>query len=157
MTGFRIGWAAGPKALIGAMNKVQDQSTSGPTSCAQWGALAALTGPQEPVAVMVKAFSERRDVIVAGLNAIPGVECPNPGGAFYAFPSIAAHLGKSYQGKTLATDTAISEVLLDHFGLAVVPGEPFGAPGFLRLSYATSLEEIRKGVQRLEKGLAALS
>lgn len=157
MTGFRIGWAAGPRALIGAMNKVQDQSTSGPTTCAQFGALAALTGPQEPVEQMRQAFSARRDVIVAGLNAIPGVECPNPGGAFYAFPSIASHLGKSYNGRVLDTDAAISEVLLEDFGLAVVPGEPFGAPGFLRLSYATSLDEIRKGVERLGKGLAALS
>lgn len=157
MTGFRIGWAAGPKSLIGAMNKVQDQSTSGPMSAAQWGALAALTGPQTPVDEMVEAFSKRRDVIVELLNAIPGVECATPGGAFYAFPSIAAHLGKSYQGKKLETDSDLSEVLLEHFGLAVVPGEPFGAPGFLRLSYATSLDEIRRGVERLAKGLAALT
>lgn len=156
MTGFRIGWAAGPRTLVAAMNKVQDQSTSGPTSVSQWGALAAITGPQQPVEEMVAAFSKRRDVIVELLNAIPGVECATPGGAFYAFPSIKPHLGKSYQGRKLNSDSAVSEVLLEHFGLAVVPGAPFGAPGFLRLSYATSLDEIRRGVERLARGLKAL-
>lgn len=156
MTGFRIGWAAGPRWLIAGMGKVQDQSTSGPTSMAQHGALAALTGPQTAVEEMVRTFAERRDVIVGALNAIEGVECARPGGAFYAFPSIAPCLGRSFQGRRIETDVMLAETLLENFGLAVVPGTPFGASGFLRLSYATSTNEIRRGVERLAEGLSAL-
>ena len=156
MTGFRIGWAAGPRDVIAAMGRVQDQSTSGPTAFAQAGALAALMGPQACVSEMAAAFAERRDVIVDALNAIPGVRCPSPAGAFYAFPSIAPYLGRRWEGVTIDSSTKLAELLLDRVGVALVPGEPFGAPEHLRLSFATSVEEIKRGVERMRSGFAAI-
>jgi aspartate aminotransferase len=156
MTGFRIGWAAGPKSVIAAMGRVQDQSTSGPTAFAQAGAHAALTGPQEFVSKMQSEFERRRDVIVEGLRSIPGMTCTSPGGAFYAFPSVGQLLGRRFEGKAVETPAALAEILLERFGIALVPGEPFGAPEHLRLSFAASMEEIRKGMGRLREGLGAL-
>jgi aspartate aminotransferase len=149
MTGWRIGYALAPEPLISAMIKLQSQSTSNPTSFAQYGALEALTGPMDTVAVMLAEYSRRRDRIVSGLRAIPGITCIEPGGAFYAFPSVAAHLGNG-----IADTTALAKQLLEKQGLVVVPGEAFGTPGYMRFSYATSIERIEEGLRRLEKFFA---
>jgi aspartate aminotransferase len=157
MTGFRIGWASGPREIIAAMGRIQDQSTSCPTAFAQSGALAALTGPQDSVPRMSAEFERRRDAMVKGLRAMPGVTCAEPGGAFYAFPSVAGLLGKRFGGQVIGTPTALSGMLLDHFGVALVPGELFGAPEHLRLSFATSLEQIVHGLARMREAFTALT
>ncbi len=149
MTGWRIGYALAPEPLISAMIKLQSQSTSNPTSIAQYAALEALTGPMDTVAEMLAEYSRRRDRIVSGLRAIAGVTCVEPGGAFYAFPNVSAHLGNG-----IADTTALSKILLEKQHLVVVPGEAFGTPGYLRLSYATSIERIDEGLRRLEKFFA---
>lgn len=156
MTGFRIGWAAGPKKIIAAMSRVQDQSTSGPVAFAQYGALAALTGPQEFVKPMVAEFERRRNAIVAGLRAIPGVRCTSPGGAFYALPSVAGVLGRHFEGKPVNTPAELCELLLERFDVALVPGEAFEAAEYVRLSFATSMTEIDRGLARVRAGLHAL-
>ncbi len=156
MTGFRIGWAAGPRGIVRAMGRLQDQSTSSPTAFAQAGALAALQGPQDVVTAMVSEFEQRRDAIVSGLNAIPGVRCGRPDGAFYAFPSVKELLGRRFDDRPMATPAALCEMLLDKLGVALVPGEPFGAPEHLRLSFATSMSEIARGLERLRAGLGGL-
>jgi len=149
MTGWRIGYALAPEPLISAMIKTQSQSTSNPTSIAQYAALEALTGPMDAVAVMLAEYSRRRDRIVAGLRAIPGVTCVEPGGAFYAFPSVAEHLRDG-----VADTTALAKQLLERQHLVVVPGDAFGTPGYLRISYATSIDRIEEGLRRLEKYFA---
>ena len=149
MTGWRIGYALAPEPLVSAMTKLQSQSTSNPCSIAQYAALEALTGPMDTVAAMLAEYSRRRDRIVSGLRAIPGVTCVEPGGAFYAFPSVAAHLGNG-----IADTTALAKVLLEKQHLVVVPGEAFGTPGYLRFSYATSIDRIDEGLRRLEKFFA---
>jgi aspartate aminotransferase len=149
MTGWRIGYALAPEPLISAIIKLQSQSTSNPCSIAQYAALEAVTGPMDTVTAMLAEYSRRRDRIVAGLRAIPGVTCVEPGGAFYAFPSVAAHLGNG-----IADTTTLAKVLLEKQHLVVVPGEAFGTPGYLRLSYATSIERIDEGLRRLEKFFA---
>lgn len=146
MTGWRIGYALAPEPLISAMIKLQSQSTSNPTSIAQYAALEALTGSMDTVTAMLAEYSRRRDRIVSGLRAIPGVTCVEPGGAFYAFPSVAAHLGNG-----IADTATLAKLLLEKQHLVVVPGEAFGTPGYLRLSYATSIERIDEGLRRLEK------
>lgn len=156
MTGFRIGWAAGPREVIAAMGRVQDQSTSNPTAFAQMGALAALQGPQEFVPAMVGEFQQRRDAIVERLNAIEGIDCPTPGGAFYVFPSVAGLLGRRFEDRVIQTPMQLCELLLERFGLALVPGEPFGVGDHVRLSFATSMNEIVRGLGRLKDGLAQL-
>ena len=152
MTGWRIGYTLGSEALIQALTKLQSQSTSNPTSIAQYAALEAMRGTMETVPVMLAEYEKRRERIVEGLRAIPGVTCEWLGGAFYAFPNISAHLS-SYPGRpALAkTCTEISKMLLEKAHVAVVPGEAFGAPGYLRLSYATSIERIDEGLRRLER------
>ena len=149
MTGWRVGYALAPEPLVSAMTKLQSQSTSNVTSIAQYAALEALTGPMDTVAAMLAEYSRRRDRIVSGLRAIPGVTCVEPGGAFYAFPNVSAHLGNG-----ISDTTALSKVLLEKQHLVVVPGEAFGTPGYLRLSYATSIERIEEGLRRLEKFFA---
>ena len=149
MTGWRIGYALAPEPLISAMIKTQSQSTSNPTSIAQYAALEALTGPMDAVAVMLAEYSRRRDRIVAGLRAISGVTCVEPGGAFYAFPSVAEHLRDG-----VADTTALAKQLLERQHLVVVPGDAFGTPGYLRISYATSIDRIEEGLRRLEKYFA---
>lgn len=157
MTGWRLGYAAGPKELIAAMQMIQDQSTSGTTSFAQRGALAALESPPSLIEGMVSEFAARRELIVAGLNAIPGVRCRAPEGAFYAFPNVEELIGKQYRGQVIAGSVQLSEVLLEACQLAAVPGLPFGAEGYLRLSFATSREVIEKGLSRLRSFVAELS
>ena len=157
MTGWRLGWAAGPKLLISAMQKIQGQSTSGATTYAQAGALEALRGSaDEALASNLAAFDGRRRHIVARLDAIDGVSCAMPGGAFYAFPDIRALLGRRYKGRPLADSVAFADALIEDQAVAVVPGGPFGAEGFLRMSYATSMEEIDRGIDRLEAFVSGL-
>jgi aspartate aminotransferase len=152
MTGWRIGYALGPESLIQALIKLQSQSTSNPTSIAQYAALEAMTGSMHSVPVMLAEYAQRRRRIVDGLRAIPGVTCEEPGGAFYAFPNVSAHLANGSSGQALAKNTGeLAKLLLDKARVALVPGEAFGAPGYLRLSYATSLERIDEGLRRLER------
>ncbi|HET6438228.1 MAG TPA: pyridoxal phosphate-dependent aminotransferase [Anaeromyxobacter sp.] len=160
MTGWRIGWTAGPQPLIAAMQKLQDNSTSNPNSIAQKAALAALTtaAVDEEVEKMRRTFDERRKHIVARLNAIPGIRCFDPSGAFYVFPDVSALLPRRAPGaaEPLGTDLRLIDLLLDKHLVAAVPGSAFGAPGYIRLSFATSLQQIDKGCDRiaeLEKSL----
>jgi aspartate aminotransferase len=150
MTGWRIGYTLAPEPLIQAMTKVQSQSTSNPTSIAQYAALEAMRGTMDTVPVMLAEYTKRRKRIVEGLRAIPGVICEWPGGAFYAFPNISAHLGDGKNAHA-RNCTDLAKLLLEKAHVAVVPGEAFGAPGFLRLSYATSIERIDEGLRRLGK------
>jgi len=152
MTGWRIGYTLGPAELVQALTKLQSQSTSNPTSIAQYAAVAAMTGPMDSIPVMLAEYDRRRKRIVEGLNAIPGVKCEMPGGAFYAFPNVAAHLSGGESGHAIAMDTAeLAKLLLDKARVALVAGEGFGAPGYLRLSYATSIERIDEGLRRLDR------
>jgi aspartate aminotransferase len=157
MTGWRIGYTAGPLPLIKAMTKIQGQSTSNPTHIAQIATLAALTGPQECVATMRAAFDERRQEMVKLLRAIPNVTCREPKGAFYAFPDVSAYVGKkSPEGSILDDDVQLCDWLVEVGKVAVVPGSGFGAPGFVRLSYACSMANIRDGLGRLAAALGSL-
>jgi aspartate aminotransferase len=159
MTGWRIGWTAGPQPLISAMQKLQDNSTSNPTSIAQKAALGALTLPLDAeIETMRKIFDERRQHIVKRLNAIPGVTCFDPGGAFYAFPYVGKLLEKRIPGQAepIGTDEKFVAHLLDEHKVAVVPGSAFGAPGYLRLSFAIALDQIDKGVDRIAEMVKSL-
>ena len=146
MTGWRVGYVLGPTQLVSAIGKLQSQSTSNPTSIAQWAALEALKGPMDMVGTMLAEYARRREFILKGLRAIPGVTCTAPMGAFYVFPNISKH----YKAD-MPNDTAIAKALLDRAHVAVVPGEAFGAPGYIRMSYATSLDRIEEGLKRLAK------
>jgi aspartate aminotransferase len=158
MTGWRIGYTAGPLALIKAMAKIQGQSTSNPTHASQIATLAALTGPQACVGEMRKAFDQRRVAMVKLLRAIPGVSCREPKGAFYAFPDVSAYVGKTTpDGVTLGDDVQLCDWLVDAGKVAVVPGSGFGAAGFVRLSYACSMQNIETGLARLAASLGQLS
>jgi aspartate aminotransferase len=157
MTGWRIGYALGPSDVIAGAGKIQSQSTSNPTSIAQAAALQALRGPQDAVGVMVREFQKRRDVIVERFNAIPGITCRKPEGAFYVFPNISALLGKSADGKKLGSPCDLADYLLEEAKVAAVPGEDFGSHDHIRFSYATSLEEIEKGCDRVRQAVLKLS
>ncbi len=158
MTGWRLGYTAGPKPLISAMATLQGQSTSNPTSIAQAGAIAALEGPNEPIEAMRQEFERRRDKIVALLRAIPKVTCFEPQGAFYAFPDVSAYVGKRPpNGTPLEDDVALCDYLLDVGRVAIVPGSGFGAPGYVRLSYATSMQNIENGIARMAEALGKLT
>lgn len=157
MTGWRIGYvAAADEELVAAMGRLQDQSTSNPTSISQKAAIAALTGPQEPVEQMRQAFEARRNLMVERLNHLPGVRCRMPGGAFYAFPDISALLGRKVGERMIRTSDDLAEYLLEEAGVAVVPGAGFGSDRHIRLSYATSMEKIEKGLERMEYALRKL-
>jgi aspartate aminotransferase len=156
MTGWRIGYACGPRELMGAMTKLQSQSTSNPTSIAQKAAVEALNGPQDAVAAMVVEFEKRRTYIVERLNAIPGVTCFKSTGAFYVFPNFSAVYGKSFNGKTINNSTEFAAYLLEEAKVALVPGVAFGADKYARLSYAISMENIKKGVDRIEAAIKNL-
>jgi aspartate aminotransferase len=157
MTGWRIGYTAGSEEVISAMNNIQSQSTSNPTSISQKASVEALAGPQNEVKKMVSAFTERRNYIVDRLNKMPGVSCYKPAGAFYVFPNFSSHYGKSYQGKKIENSTHLADFFLDVARVAVVPGVEFGADPFERLSYATSMDHIREGLNRIEEALKKLS
>lgn len=151
MTGWRIGYAAGPAKLIGAMKKVQSQSTSNPNSIAQVAAEAALNGPQECVHEMNAAFKARHEFVVNALNQIEGVECIHADGTFYAFPSFHKVIDSRPE---FADDIALAEYLLQEAGVALVPGSAFGAPGNMRLSFATSMEVLEDAIARIHKALS---
>ena len=158
MTGWRIGYCAGPKELIGAMIKLQGQSTTNPSSIAQWAAVEALDGPQEFLASWRAKFQERRDLVVAGLNAAVGIDCLVPEGAFYVFPSIKALLGKtSKAGVRLETDEQFVLALLEETGVALVHGSAFGLAGHMRLSYAASNRELEEAVKRIQTFCAEIT
>ncbi|GAB4537116.1 MAG: pyridoxal phosphate-dependent aminotransferase [Thermodesulfovibrionia bacterium] len=156
MTGWRIGFAAGPREVISAMTKIQSQSTSNPTSIAQKAAVEALTGRQDFIPAMVAEFDKRRRYIVERLNNIKGVSCIKPIGAFYAFPNVSYYYGKGRNGVTINSSLDLSNYLLDKAKVAVVPGSAFGDDNYIRLSYATSMENIKKGLDRIEEALALL-
>ena len=149
MTGFRIGYTAGPKDVISAMTNYQSQATSAPNTPAQYAAMVALTMPQDCVEEMRKAFEARRDLLVAGLNAIPGIHCARPEGAFYVMMNITALLGKRLGGRAIADTAAFAEALLEKGHVAVVPGSAFMSETCCRLSYAASAEEITEGLRRI--------
>ena len=156
MTGWRIGWTVGPEGLIDMIGRLQDQSTSNPTSFAQAGAIAALKGPQDCVKTMCAAFAERRAYMLKRLAEIPGVECCAPQGAFYVFPKIDAYYGKTGGARQIDGSVAMSEYLLEMVKVAVVPGIGFGADPNIRLSYATSMQQIEKGLNRIAEAFNAL-
>jgi aspartate aminotransferase len=156
MTGWRIGYAIGPAEIIAAAAKIQSQSTSNPASMAQAAALEAISGPQIEVERMVREFKRRRDVIVARLDALPGIQCPKPQGAFYVFPNVSRLLGKTVNGKKLASPCDFADYLLEEAKVAVVPGEDFGSQEHIRFSYATSLEDIERGCERIADAIAKL-
>jgi len=156
MTGWRIGYSAGPEHIIKAMNKIQSQSTSNPSSPAQYAALAALTGPQDFPGVMTKAFLPRRDFFVRDLESIESVSCVNPQGAFYVFPNFSNYYGRSFKGKVIKGSLDLADYFLDEALVASVPGIAFGADEFVRFSFATSMDVLKKGMQRIKEALAAL-
>ncbi len=153
MTGWRIGWLIGPKDFVTKAGSIQSQQTSGPSSISQHAALAALTGPQDCVAAMRDEFEQRRDFFAEALRQLEGIQCNVPPAAFYLFPDISAHLGRSLAGKQIDTSLQLAEYLLEQGLISTVPGSAFGAEGFLRLSFACSVEDIERGVQRLKTAL----
>jgi len=150
MTGWRIGWSIAPERLAKAMDTVQGQSTTNATAIAQHAAIAAITGPQDEVVKMRDAFAKRRDVMVAELNSIRGVKCRTPEGAFYAFADCRSLYGIPYKGKPIANDEDVAFWMLDEANVAAVPGGAFGAPGYIRFSYATNEERIRGGIASIK-------
>jgi aspartate aminotransferase len=156
MTGWRIGYMAGPDWLVKACGKLQGQMTSGATSIAMRAALEALTGDQTCVTEMRDAFLRRRDLILGHIAQIPNVKCPTPGGAFYVFPDFSAYIGKSVDGRKIGNDMDLCIYLLEVGHIATVPGSAFGADGCVRISYANSDENLEKAMQRLKNALAAL-
>jgi aspartate aminotransferase len=152
MTGWRIGYAAGPKHLIAAMRKLQGQSTTNPSSISQWAAVEALNGPQDFLAERAEAFLRRRNLVVAGLNACPGITCATPEGAFYVYPSIADCMGTvSAQGREIKTDEDFCTALLEEEGVAVVFGAAFGLSPNFRVSYATSDAALTEACVRIKR------
>jgi len=156
MTGWRIGFAAGPKDVITAMANIQSQSTSNPASISQKAALEALRGPQDFLPVMNAEFDKRRKYMVERLNKMKGVYCMLPVGAFYAFPNVSKLYGRSAGGKTIKNSADLAAYLLEAAKVALVSGDSFGADAFIRLSYATSMEIIKKGMDRIEEAVSAL-
>jgi len=156
MTGWRIGYAAGPQEVIKAMGALQSHSTSNAASISQKAALAGLRGPQEPLEKMRREFKKRRDYMVKRLNEMPGFKCLTPPGAFYVYPDVSELIGKKIAGKVVSDDSTLADILLDEARIAVVPGKAFGTKGNLRFSYATSMERIEEGLNRLAKVLGTL-
>ncbi len=156
MTGWRIGYIAAPKEIVSACSMLQSQSTSNPTSIAQYAAVAALGCPDSVIGDMVEQFDIRRKHIIEALNDIDGVACTTPNGAFYVFPDISAVFGKNYNGRVIKNSLDFSDYLLEEMNIAVVPGSAFGSDNNIRLSYVTSMENIDKGITRLRDGIARL-
>ena len=158
MTGWRIGYAAGPKEIIKAIAKIQSQSTTNPSSISQAAAVEALNGTQDFIKERATSFQERRDFVVKALNDINGIECLNPDGAFYVFPSCKGLIGKKDStGKELKTDSDFVQSLLENNGVAVVQGSAFGLEGFFRISYATSLKNLKKALEKISSFCKSLS
>ncbi len=157
MTGWRIGYAAGPEALIKAIGTLQSQSTSNPSSIAQWAAVEALNGPQDFIAANNKVFKERRDLVVSMLNQANGITCPKPEGAFYVYPSCAGVIGKTApSGKVIENDEVFASELLEAEGVAVVHGSAFGLGPAFRISYATATKDLEEACQRIQRFCGAL-
>jgi aspartate aminotransferase len=158
MTGWRVGFTVAPKHVVEAMATIQGQSTTHAASVAQAASIAALEGPTEELEKMRQEFDKRRKVMVSRLREIPGVKCVEPKGAFYAFPDLSSFIGrKTPEGKTIENDVQLCEWLLESAKVAVVMGSAFGAPGFVRLSYATSMKNIEEGVRRMAEWLPKLA
>jgi aspartate aminotransferase len=157
MTGWRLGYCAGPAELIEMYGRLQSQSTSNATSFAQVAGIEALNGPQDSVQVMVQEYERRRNFVVQRLNAMPGVSCNMPKGAFYVFPQIANLFGRSAQGRQLQTSMDVTDYLLEAAGVAVVPGEAFCDDRYIRISYATSMEALKTGLDRMEHAMQQLT
>jgi aspartate aminotransferase len=152
MTGWRIGYCAGPEHLIKAMTKLQSQTTSNPSSVSQWASVEALNGPQDFLKPRAESFKQRRDLVVSMLNQSKGIECPSPEGAFYVYPSCAGLIGKrSRSGKVLGNDEDVVTALLDEEGVAVVHGAAFGLSPYFRISYATSAKELEESCRRIQR------
>jgi len=156
MTGWRVGYAAGPEEVISAMTNIQSQTTSCPNSIAQMAAIEALKGPQEPLKDMVEEFDRRRVAIIEGLKAIEGIRCFDPLGAFYAFPNVSLFYGKTYKGRPIDDSISLSTFLLEEGRVAVVPGAEFYSDEHIRLSYATSMDRIEEAIRRIASALEAL-
>ena len=156
MTGWRIGYAAAPKEVIKAMSVVQSHSTSNASSISQWASLAGLTGPQDGIDAMVDEFWKRRAFVLKALTEIPGWSCVKPQGAFYTFPNVGASLGTRLGDREIGSDMDLSQYLLEEGHVATVPGGAFGAPGFIRISYAASLDRLEEGLKRIKAAVAGL-
>jgi aspartate aminotransferase len=156
MTDWRVGYVAGHREIMEGMNKIQSQSTSNPNSIAQKGAVAALNGPQDFIKVMLEAFNQRRKHLLQRLNAIKGVHCNEPGGAFYAFPNFSHYFNTKTEEKTIHGSVDLCEYFLTEARVALVPGMAFGDDNFIRFSYATGLETIKEGLDRIESALGKL-
>ena len=154
MTGWRVGWLIGPSDVVKATSNLQSHATSNVSNVAQMAALAAVTGDLSAVARMREAFDRRRKLIVGMLSEIPGVVCPMPEGAFYAYPSVKGLLGRPMRGRTASTSAELAALILDEAEVAVVPGEAFGTPGYARLSYALGDDDLVEGVSRIAKLVA---
>ena len=158
MTGWRIGYAAGDKEIIKAIAKIQSQSTTNPSSISQAAAVEALNGKQDFIPIRAKAFQERRDFVVNSLNAIDGISCLKPDGAFYVFPNCKKLIGKKdKEGKKIQNDTDFVQSLLENFGIAVVQGSAFGLEGFFRISYATSMKNLEKAMNKIKEFCESLN
>ncbi|MBD1152481.1 pyridoxal phosphate-dependent aminotransferase [Pelagibacterales bacterium SAG-MED22] len=158
MTGWRIGYAAGPKEIIKAIAKIQSQSTTNPSSISQAASVEALSGTQDFIKKRADSFQERRDFVVKALNDIEGIECLNPDGAFYVFPSCKGLIGKKdTNGKEIKSDTDFVQSLLENSGIAVVQGSAFGLEGFFRISYATSMDNLKKALEKISSFCKSLS
>jgi aspartate aminotransferase len=153
MTGWRMGWSIGPAHVIKAMGNVQSQETSNPSSISQYATIAALDGDQTCVEQMRQEFEARRDLICQRLNALPGIRCPIPDGAFYAFFNVEPYFGKTLKGKKITDSASFCAAALESAHVNLVQGSAFGAEGYVRLSFATSREQINKGVDKLAEFL----
>lgn len=150
MTGWRIGYGAGRREWIKAMTNIQSQSTSNPSSIAQKAAVEALKGPQDAIQHMVEEFDRRRKYVVERLNSMDGISCTTPKGAFYVFPNVRGIIGKAYRDRRILSSSDLAALLLEEALVALVPGEAFGAEGYFRISYATSMDDLKKGLDRIE-------
>ena len=156
MTGWRIGYAAGPQEIIAGANKIQSHSTSNASTISQWASLAALTGPTYEINRMVAEFERRRNYLVHRLESIPGISCHKPEGAFYTFPNVSSFYGKEFNGTYIRNSSGLAYYLLREAGVALVPGVAFGADDFIRISYSTSMENIERGMDRIAEALRKL-
>jgi len=157
MTGWRVGYAAGPVDLIKAMSRVQSHSTSNACAISQVASIEAISGSQACIEDAARIFEERRDAIVAALAEVPGWTCAKPGGAFYAFPNASESLGAEVRGRRIETTIDLATHLIEEAKVAVVPGDAFGAPGYLRFSFAESRERVVEGVARIRAAVAAIA
>jgi aspartate aminotransferase len=155
MTGWRIGWAVAPLAVSKFMGDLQSQETSNPSSVSQWAALEAITGPQDSVTAMRAEFTRRRAYVLERIEALPGVTCLPPGGAFYAFMNVSSHFGRTLRGRRITDSTSFCMTALAEAHVALVMGSAFGAEGYARLSFATDLATIEEGFDALERFLKA--